>query len=325
MSVEAIRYQVWFPGAASRLEADLVIPAGPGPYPAAVLVGGTSGPRDRGRWIEMLALYGLATLSWDSPGWGASPGLRRWQAPDERTMEIVAALEFLRGVRDVAPGRVALVGSDAGAWAAALSAALASQVAALVLLAPPCTGAAPQELVRLGQRLSGRGFISAEVSLAQLILHERIRRLAAGADPMAVLQSEAPCRHAPWYGWLPGTSPAEVAAFATLAGYHPATLLPLVRCPILGVYGADDPATPVRENAIMLRDALLATPGRDQQVFVLPRTDEAFTAQDMPGQVGPRVPGDWNGELVSAVCGWLVPRLRGGTAPGVAESVPRAG
>ncbi|MDQ1288297.1 MAG: uncharacterized protein QG622_1862 [Actinomycetota bacterium] len=308
MSFEAVRYQVSFTTSWSRLAADLVLPAGAGPHPAAVLVGAASGPRDRRRWTQFLALHGLATLSWDSPGWGASSGQRRWQAPDERTMEVVAAVDFLRGVRDVAPGGISLVGSDSGAWAAALGAALSSQVSALVMIAPPCTGAPGQELVRLAQRLRGLGFISAEISLAQFVLAERIRRLASGEDPRAVIFAEAPCRHAPWYGWLPGVTPEEIATFATLPGYRAASVLPLVHCPVLGVYGTDDAATPAWDNANLLRDALLASPGRDHQVFVLPRSDGAF-AGAVPAGEGPVVPGDWHPELVDAVTDWLLPRL----------------
>jgi dienelactone hydrolase len=324
MSFEAVRYQVSFATSSSRLGADLVIPAGNGPHAAAVLVGASSGPRDRRRWTEALAFLGLATLSWDSPGWGASPGVRRWQAPDERTMEVVAAVEFLRGVRDVVPHRVALIGSDCGSWSAALAATLSSQVAALVMLAPACTGVFSQELTRLGQRLHGLGFISAEVSLAQFVLSERIRRLVAGEDPRSVVTAEAPCRLAPWYGWLPGVTAEELAAFSTLPGYRAATLLPLVRCPVLGVFGTDDPATGAWENADLLRQAFLASPGRDHQIFVLPRSDAAFTAgQDAP--VGSGFPGDWHDELIVSVTDWLAPRLAPGVPATPPGAIPRAG
>ena len=309
MDVQAVRYQVSFRNGPDLLQGDLVLPAGPGPHPAAVLVGGTSGPRDRGRWVEQLALYGLATLSWDSPGWGASGGWRRWQAPDERTMEVLAAVDLLAGLRDVSPGGIAVVGGDAGAWAAALAAALSRRIQGLVLLAPPCTNPHLQELHRLGQRMSGCGFIAAEVGLAQLVLAERIRRLAAGEDVASVLRAEAPCRHASWYGWLPGTTPAEVEAFAGLARYQAPALLASVGCPVLGIYGTDDPAIDTWRDAQALRLALAAAPGSDRHVLVLPRSDEAFVPPGAPGWTGPREPGDRHHELVACAADWLAPRL----------------
>src|SRR5512141_1332844 len=108
MDVRATRYQVSFASGPELLQGDLMLPAGPGPHPTVVLVGPGSGPRDRGRWTERLALHGLAIVSWDSPGWGASSGDRRWQAPDERALEVLAALDMLARIPDVAPG-VALV------------------------------------------------------------------------------------------------------------------------------------------------------------------------------------------------------------------------
>jgi hypothetical protein len=317
MMFRAVRYQVSFWNGTHLLDADLVIPAALGPRRAAVRVGGGSAPRDRGRWVEELALAGVATLSWDSPGWGTTVGPRRWQGPDERTLEVVAAAQFLHDLLDIAPGGVALIGADSGCWSAALGAALCSRVSALVLLAPPCTGAHAQEVHRLGQRLRGWGFTSAEVALAQLVLRERIRRLAAGEDPAAVLDAEAPCRQAPWYEWLPGTTVGELEAFAGLADYDPAAVLASVGCPVLGVLGADDPGTPARENAQLLHQALANSPSPDRDVLVLDRTDPAFATVaahgwEAPGTAQwqePRGPGDWTPEVVSAVAGWLGPRL----------------
>jgi hypothetical protein len=334
MIFRAVRYQVSFWNGARLLDAELVIPAALGPRRAAVLVGGTSGPRDRGRWVEELALSGIATLSWDSPGWGTSAGPRRWQAPDERTLEVVAAAQFLHDLLDVSPGGVALVGADSGCWSAALGAALCSRVSALVLLTPPCTGAAAQEVHRLGQRLRAHGFVSAEVALAQLVLRERIRRLDAGQDAAAVLAAEAPCRHAPWYGWLPGTTPAELEAFRTLADYDPASVLSSVSCPVLGVLGADDGGTPVAANAQLLAGALASSPSPDSDVLVLDRTDPAFATVAAHGWEAPvagqwrepQGPGGWGPEVVSAVAGWLGPRLgRHGVPAARPAAVPRAG
>ena len=318
MIFQAVRYEVSVPTASGSLGADLVLPPGPGPHPAAVLVGGPCGPRDRGQWVEALALSGLATLTWDTSAvhrswdrsWDRSWGPPSWLAPDERALQVAAAVDALRTVPQVAPDRVVVVGSDTGAWAAALAASLCSGVAALVMVAPPCTGAWTQELGRLAQRLRGLGFIEAEVGLAQLVLRERIRRLAAGEPPGGVLAAEAPCRHAPWYGLLPGTTAPELAAFATLGDYDPAMLLAPVRCPVLSVFGEDDPVTQPWPNVAHLRQRVAPPPpGRERAVAVLPRTDDAFATVTAPGW--PRPPGDWHPDVVHAVTAWLAPRLGG--------------
>src|SRR4051812_20194252 len=157
MFFQSVRYQVTFWNGSQLLQGDLVIPPGPGPHPAVLLFGGTPGPRDRGRWINMLAQSGLAVLSWDSPGWGGSTGERGWQPPGERTMELLAAVDFLREVRDVHGDRLGVIASDLGCWSGALAAGLSSRVGALIMLTPPCTGAMSHELIRIEHRMRGLG------------------------------------------------------------------------------------------------------------------------------------------------------------------------
>jgi pimeloyl-ACP methyl ester carboxylesterase len=310
MIFQSVCHEVSFWVGQVPVQADLVIPPGPGPHPAVVLVAGTGGRRDRGRWVDDVARSGIATLTWDSPGWGASPGDRAWQPPDRRTMQVLAAVDFLAGVREICPTGIGVVAADSGCWAATLAAGLSSRIAALVLLAAPCTGATWQEVHRLAQRLRARGFISAEVALAQLVLGERLRRLAAGEDAATVLAAEAACRDTPWYPWLPGSQPHEVEAFAGLAGYDPGVLLASVSCPVLGIYGSDDAATPATANASSLQAALAARRphgGADHQVVVLPHVDDAL-AEPTPG-VAAKVPGDWRPEVTAYVTDWLMPRI----------------
>ena len=308
MFFQSVRYQVSFWNGPELLQGDLVIPPGPGPHPAVLLFGGVQGPRDRGRWINLLAQSGLAVLSWDSPGWGGSTGGRGWQPPGERTMELLAAVDFLRDVRDVQGDRLGVISSDLGCWAAALAAGLSSRVGALIMLTPPCTGAMEHELIRIEHRMRGLGFIAAEVGLAQLVLHERIRRLLAGYHPEGIWAAEAPCRAAPWYGWLPGGTPTEIAAFGGMAGYDPRALLSPVHCPVLAVLGADDTASP-QGSADRLATALSWSGTPDQRVIVVPRTDDALRPVWAVDPNRPRPPGDWHPELIGVLVEWLAPRI----------------
>lgn len=331
MSGRAVRYEVSFWNGASLLDADLVVPTASGARRAAVLVSGGSGPRDRRRWVETLALSGIATLSWDSPGHGTSLGPRAWQAPHERALEVVAAAEFLHSIADHPAGGVALVGADAGAWAAALAAALSSRVGALALVTPPCTDVGRQEVHRLGRRLGAAGFLPAETALAQLVLAERIRALWAGYDAGSVLRAEAPCWHAPWYPWLPGTTEAELESFASLAGYLPRALLAPVHCPVLGIFGADDDGTPVSDNALLLREALTSSPCQDHHLLVVHQTlalspASPWAATGSPAWHGTGDTENYSADLVSALAGWLGPTLGQPRPTGTpAVGVPRAG
>lgn len=310
MNFEAVRYEVSFWNGTAQLAGDLIIPAGPGPHPAAVLVGSNAGVRDRGGWVDELALSGLAVISWDSPGWGRSAGERGWRAPDQRTLEVLAAIDYLRTVPDISETGIAVLGVELGSWPAALAAGMSSAVQAVVMLSPPATGGIAAELDRLGQRLWELGFISAEIQLAQAVLHERARRLAAGDTAAAVFAAEAACRPAPWYGSLPGNTPEEIEAFSSLVSFSPRAVLASVHCPVLAVFGRDDPSGQGPERAEQLRRAWWTPDPRDRRISVLPRSrDErnrgTWSADD---PAAPSTP-NWHDELVGHVAEWLQPRI----------------
>jgi len=309
MIFEAARHSVSFWNGSAMLVGDLVIPAGPGPHPVVILVPGVSGPRERGRWSEDLAQGGLATLTWDSPGWGESFGLGTWQPPNQRAMEILAGVDFLHTMCSISTQGIAVIGADLGGWAAVLAAALSSRIEALVLLTPPIVSTAHQIVDRLARRLRVAGFISAEIDLAQAVLCERVRRLGAGHSPDSIYASEAACRPAPWYPWLPGTTPSDIEAFATVLAYDPWTLIRPLQCPILAVLGEDDPATPAYQGAELLRRVFTTPEQHDRHIAVLPRTDNGLRPVWAADGDGPQLPGDWNPETVSTITSWVTPRI----------------
>ena len=98
------------------LYGDLARPAGPGPFPAVVVLHGCAGfgPPDIAAAARLRAV-GYLALALDSLG-GANacrhPGGARAEAEDA-----VAALRFLVARRDVAPGRIALLGFSMGGFA----------------------------------------------------------------------------------------------------------------------------------------------------------------------------------------------------------------
>lgn len=316
MIFNASRSSVSFWHGSTTLQGDLVIPAGPGPHPAAALVAGASGPRDNSTWVDELALCGLLTLSWDSPGWGSSAGPQLWQSPDQRALELLAAVDFLSTRTNIPMSGIGMIAADLGTWAAILAAGLSSRIDAVVLLSPPVTDVMGQEVDRLGRRMRRKGFISAEVDLAQAVLRERIRRLAAGESGLTVYAAEAACRSTPWYQWLPGTTPEEIDAFSSLTRYDPFTMTAMARCPVLAVFGENDLATPAWQSAQRMRQFLDAREIPDHQVVVMPRSgsDRSVVWEVQPQ--GPRVLDDGPADLVGLVARWVAGRTGRRERPG---------
>lgn len=308
MLFQATRTSVSFGHGSTPVAGDLVVPAGPSPHPAVALVGGVSGPRDTSRWVDELAHSGLMTLSWDSPGWGDTPGSGAWQSPDQRMPELLAAVDYLTGPEVPASG-VGLIAEDLGSWAGIMAAGLSPQVEALVLLSPPLSDLLMQEAERLGRQLRARGFSSAEVQLAQAVLLERCRRLATGQSGHAVLAAEAACRHAPWYPWLPGTTAEEFEAYAAIARYDAWTLLSMVRCPVLAVFVEHEQPATVWRDAELARQALDTRSGHDHRVLVMPAAGSGQVITWDLARTGPTILQEGSFDLIALIADWLRPRV----------------
>lgn len=309
MQFQATRTSTSFWQGPTRLAADLVVPAGPPPFPAVVLVGDAGGPRDDGPWVDELAHGGLLTLSWDSPGWRESPGQRRWQSPDQRIPELLAAIDYLATVPGLPSGGVGLVAAGLGGWAAMMAASVASRVEAIVLLSTPLTNVLAQEVELVGLNLRATGFTAAEVQLAQTVMWERIRRLCAGQGGRVVLEAEAACRQAPWYSFLPGTTPAELEALIEIGRYDAAALLSLVRCPVLAIFHERDDQTNVWQDAQLARRSLDARGRRDHLVLIVPQPGSWRGISWEVTRSGVRMLPEGSPDLIGLIAGWLSAQL----------------
>ncbi|HET9656775.1 MAG TPA: hypothetical protein VFP72_15590 [Kineosporiaceae bacterium] len=254
-----------------------------------------------------------------SPG-GSAPA-HAWRSPDQRASEVLAAVEHLAGSTEVPVRGVGLIAADLGSWAGIFATALSSQVEALVLLSPPVTSLMEAESERLGRRLKAMGFISAEIDLARAVLQERIRRLQRGENARTVHAAEAACRQAPWYRWLPGTTPEEIEAFGGLAGYDLGTMLSLVRCPVLAVFVEQPQAAITWRDAELLHRTLEFRRERDHRVVVLPGAASRQVVTWDLTRNGPRPVQQGGTDVIGLITRWIRPRLGHRTGP-VSGSLP---
>ncbi|NJC86774.1 alpha/beta hydrolase [Planosporangium mesophilum] len=138
---------VGFDSDGQTLAGSLLLPPGPGPFPAALLISG-SGPLDRNsdhkrvplgvtRYLaEALAAQGIASLRYDKRGVGASTGSFLAAGLGDNIADADAALRTLAGRPEVDADRLFVVGHSEGAIIATAVAARAdSRLAGVVLLA----------------------------------------------------------------------------------------------------------------------------------------------------------------------------------------------
>ncbi|MFC7666515.1 alpha/beta hydrolase family protein [Hymenobacter humi] len=122
----------------------LTVPAGPGPFPAVVLVS-DMGPHDRdgtvgdyhlmGSLADYLTRRGVAVLRYDDRGVGQSGGNTATATTEMLVSDVQAAINFLRSRLEVNVSRIGVVGHGEGANVALLAAAQPLPPAFVVSLA----------------------------------------------------------------------------------------------------------------------------------------------------------------------------------------------
>jgi len=298
----------------NRLVGDLVLPPWPGPYPCVVYVEGSGpGGRDQGLWPTRLAAAGFASLAYDKPGSGASTGDWTDQSLTDRAWETVGAIEAVQSRGDVLPDAVALLGGSQGGWVAQIVASLTGKVAAIVTVSGPGVGVLAQEEYRLRHQLPAEGFSARDVEAALALLHEQIRRIAAGEDSARVHADQLAWRDAAWYPLLVGTTPASIAFLGRIAAFDPVPAMSALRCPVLAIFGADDVLVPVVDSVRAIDNALTEAGHADHQIVVFPHADHNIRVfkGDGPPRIshGHYVPGERAAGFDELVVTWLQHRL----------------
>lgn len=129
-----------------KLSGTLTVPKMEGKAPTVILING-SGPQDRDEtiadhkpfWViaDHLSRNGIAVLRYDERGVGRSTGEFTGATSADLATDVEAAIEFLKVRREVNPDQIILAGHSEGGLLAPMIAARNSDVAGVILLAPP--------------------------------------------------------------------------------------------------------------------------------------------------------------------------------------------
>lgn len=217
------------------LSGTVFLPAGPGPFPAAVLIHG-SGTSDRdGLWYVLIARAlaegGIAVLLPDKRGSGRSSGEWRTASFDDLAGDALAALEVLAAQPGVDRARLGLVGLSQGGWVAISAAKGRPQVAFVVNTSG--SAVTPREQTR----------------------HEIRQQLADGGLPRWLVPAVLPLANGMPARWLP-------VWWEKNGDFDPIPVLEALPQPVLVVYGALDEAenVPVSRSVSRLREVAARKP-----------------------------------------------------------------
>jgi len=308
------------PGAGIRLAATLTIPAGKGPFPAALLITG-SGPQDRDEAImghkpflvlaDYLTRHGIAVLRADDRGIGKSGGNFAASTTADFATDAEAGVAYLKTRGEIDIRKIGLMGHSEGGIIAPMVAARNRDVAFIVLLAG--TGLPGDQIVveqvRTMYAASGMTGDKLEESTAR---HREIVEILKSEKDDAVFAQTV---RKQMTGKL---SEVEInTAIARGQGlwaryfiaYEPAPALRKVTCPVLALIGEKDTQVSAVQNLPAIRAALQAGGNRDFETIEVPGVNHLFQSAKTgaPAEYG-QIDETISPKVLDKIASWIAAR-----------------
>ena len=316
--------QVGFQSGDVRLSGTLVLPNGPGPHPAVVMIHG-SGPATRDAlrpWADMYARRGVAVLIHDKRGTGASTGNWARASFEELAGDALAGAAFLRARPEINGRQIGLHGMSLGGWVAPLAASRApNDVAFVIVESAPVLTPREHERLRVEQQMRADDFTPEQVARAVAFMDQKfeVARTGEGWDRLLVTMGRVGRE-----GWLPYVNaPTTLESlqwnWTHVLSYDPLPALERLRCPVLVLYGGLDRIVPATHSSERMEAILRKAGNRDTTVRVFKGANHAFLEAVTGGRrEGPSLRGFVAGYFDAHVA-WLTSRVD------ILESVPAAG
>lgn len=284
------------------LAGSLLAPAGPGPYPAVVLLAGST-PAERQRAetdARLFADSGVASFRYTVVGDPVpSTGWRTALNVDDAIGDAVAAVAAVRRQPGIDPSRVGVWGVGQGAWLAPFVGEHAD-VAFLILLNTSAAPLGQEEVWRAGDAVRARGYSATAADTAM-----RSVRLLVATRP--VLAALLPPGQLGFLGADPGRTPTDALARA--------------QAPALLVFDDLDPHAPgVKSTAALLRTAQTRDQPLDHVTVIGRAADAAPDARRASEATYRSVVLGWTATVVGTAGRAGGTAASAGTAPALASS-----
>jgi pimeloyl-ACP methyl ester carboxylesterase len=317
------------------LAGTLTLPQGEGPFPAALLITG-SGGQDRDETImghkpflviaDHLTRRGMAVLRVDDRGVGGTTGDLGESTTEDLAGDVLTGVSFLKDHKDIAPGRIGLIGHSEGGIIAPMAAARSEDVAFIVLMAG--TGLTGEEILYMQSELIARaGGTSEEDIQKSLDDAKRIYSvLKSGQDKMAMEQAlrrmyeEDMAKLSEEERKKEELSEEAIEAqfkqilsdwFLYFLTYDPRPVLKDVSCPVLALNGEKDLQVPPKENLAEIGKALKAGGNRDVTLKELPGLNHLFqTAETGAVSEYGKIEETISPAVLQLIGDWILERVR---------------
>jgi dienelactone hydrolase len=264
---------------AVTLKGTLSIPLSKGPHPAVVFAHGSGdATRNLGVWNTFFVRQGMAVLSLDKRGAGASSGDWHTASMDDIAGDWLAGVAMLKARADIDPKRIGVHGSSQGGWTGPLMAARSKDVAFVIVRAGSANSVIDTMVHEIGWSVREAGFSEADAQEA--IAGSRHLFALGGASWDEFKAVATPLKARPWAdaAWVVHmTEKGWGRPWSALnAGYDPAATLAKVNVPVLWFLGDLDHNVPGDTSAARLAAARAASGNQDFTVVRMPDAGHAF-------------------------------------------------
>jgi pimeloyl-ACP methyl ester carboxylesterase len=259
------------------LSGTLILPTGPGPYPAMVVVHG-SGPesRDTASYRSrglLFARHGVAALIYDKRGTGTSTGDFTTAGMDDLARDALAGVDALMARSDMRRDRVGIAGHSQGGWIAPLSATLSGRVAFIFVSSAAGIGPMAQSVFDNSNQMRAAGYAEDVVQRAQELRGRLYDGVRAGKFPAQLQRDLEGAQKEPWFAssQLPSSFPLTVSdGERRLLLFEPLPVWRRVQVHVLALWGGEDTQVPAEKSRDLIVAALHEGGNAAVEAHVLP-------------------------------------------------------
>ncbi len=265
------------------LKGTLMLPATPGPHPAIVFAHGSGdATRDVAIWNPYFVRLGMAVLSLDKRGAGASSGDWRAASLDDIADDWLAGVAMLKQRKDIDAKRIGVHGSSQGGWTAPLMAAKSKDIAFVIVRAGSGVSVRDTMVHEIGWSAREAGMSDSDALAAEAAAAQMFEYAATSADWDTISSYVAKQKDQPWSqhvwpfqwskdGWGIPWAKRNV-------GYDGSALASKSRVPLLWFLGEQDHNVPTAASATALQAALKQSGHPDFRIVRLTDTGHSFLA-----------------------------------------------
>ncbi|HVG06851.1 MAG TPA: alpha/beta fold hydrolase [Thermoanaerobaculia bacterium] len=278
----------------TELRGRLILPDGPGPHPAVVMVHGSE--KDAATVYShegwLLAPNGIAVLIFDKRGTGTSEG-KFGMDFGQLSDDVVAAVEWLREQPEIDPDRIGLAGYSQGGWISPLAASKTDAVKFVLVGYGMVDSPAEEDRKETLHLLRKQGFGEADLAEAEELIkagHEVIRqRFDGGWERVGELKARF--KNERWVDALDDSTAGSLMRYPAWAMktagprmmprgldrywfYDSRPVLEKLDIPMLWLIGGDDIEAP--NEATIATIAQLAARGKPFEMVVYPGADHGI-------------------------------------------------